>query len=186
MNVFYIGVDNPVEVSAAGVPSGQVNVSMSGQGGGTISRNADGSFNVKVTRPTAKGEAAIINVTAPGLSAKKDFRVKRIPDPVARLSKESSGTMGNGEFKAQRGVLAALDNFDFDARCDIVGFQLVRVARRQDPEIAVNGGGLYGAEARQLVDKAKPGDTYYYENVKAKCPGDVAARPINPMVFKIR
>lgn len=33
MNVFYMGVPNPVEVSAAGVPSAQVNVSMSGSGG---------------------------------------------------------------------------------------------------------------------------------------------------------
>jgi hypothetical protein len=30
MNVFYMGVDNPVEVSAAGVPSGQIKVSMDG------------------------------------------------------------------------------------------------------------------------------------------------------------
>ena len=42
MNVFYIGVDNPVEISVAGVPSNQVNVSMSG-GGGTINRNSDGT-----------------------------------------------------------------------------------------------------------------------------------------------
>lgn len=186
MNVFYIGVDNPVEVSAAGVPSNQVNVSMSGSGGGTISRSSDGGYSVKVSTPTRAGEFAKINVSAPGLNASKDFRVKRIPDPVARLSQESSGSMGNGEFKAQKGVGAYLDNFDFDARCEIVGYGLVRVAARQDPEFATNGGGSYGGEARALVDKARPGDTYYFENVKAKCPGDPAARTINPMVFKIR
>ena len=94
--------------------------------------------------------------------------------------------MGNGTFKAQRGVIAALDNFDFDARCNIMGFNLVRVAKRQDPEMAVNRGGTYGGEAKALVNKAKPGDKYFFENVKAKCPGDPAGRKINDMVFNIK
>lgn len=186
MNVFYIGVDNPVEVSAAGVPSAQVNVSMSGAGGGSISRNSDGTFNVKVTTPTPVGQFAKIVVSAPGLNASKDFRVKRIPDPVAKLSAKTGGGLTSGEFKAQAGVIAALDNFDFDARCNIEGFQLVRVAKRADPEFATNRGGRYVDEAQRLVDKATAGDRYFFDNVKAKCPGDPAGREINSMVFTIR
>ena len=64
MNVFYIGVDNPVAVSAAGVPSNQVQVSMTGSGGGSISRNSDGTFNVKVSTPTKLGEFAYVTVAA--------------------------------------------------------------------------------------------------------------------------
>jgi gliding motility-associated protein GldM len=185
MNVFYMGVDNPVAVSAAGVPSNQVQVSMSGAGGGSISRNGDGTFNVTVKSPTRKDEFAYINVSAPGLSEKREFRVKKIPDPVAKLSSSQGGVMGSGEFKAQRGLAAVLDNFDFDARCEIMGYTLVRVPRRQDPQLEGNKAGPYGAAARGLVDQAKAGDTYYFENVKAKCPGDAAGRDINSLVFKI-
>jgi hypothetical protein len=95
------------------------------------------------------------------------------------------GVMGSGEFKAQKGLFAVLDNFDFDAKCEIVGYQLVRVPRRQDPLIAANKGGGYNAEARGIIDQAKAGDTYYFENVKAKCPGDASGRDINQLVFKI-
>ncbi len=186
MNVFYIGVDNPVEVSAAGVPSAQVNVSMSGSGGGTIARNGDGTFNVKVTTPTPLGQFARIDVSAPGLNASKDFRVKRIPDPVARLSTKSGGGMSPGEFKAQAGVGAFLDNFDFDAKCNIEGFNLVRVAKRADPEFATNKGGRWIDESQRLIDKATAGDRYFFDNVKARCPGDQAGREINSMVFTIR
>lgn len=185
MNVFYMGVDNPVAVSAAGVPSNQVNVSMSGSGGGSISRNADGTFNVKVTTPTKLGEFAYVNVSAPGLTEKREFRVKRIPDPVAKLSSSMGGVMNSGEFKAQRGLFAVLENFDFDARCEILGYQLVRVPRRQDPQVEANKGGPYNAGPKGLVDQAKAGDTYYFENVKAKCPGDASGRDINQLVFKI-
>jgi len=185
MNVFYMGVPNPVEVSAAGVPSNQVQVSMSGAGGGTITRNGDGTFSVMVTSPTKKDEFAYVNVSAPGLSARKEFRTKRIPNPTAKLSSSEGGSMPSGEFKAQRGLFAVLDNFDFDAKCEIIGFQIVRVPRRQDPQPATNRGGPYGADAKAIVDQAKAGDTYYFEDVKAKCPGDAQGRTINQLVFKI-
>jgi hypothetical protein len=161
---------------------------MSGDGGGSIAPTGDGAnYIVKVSKPTPKGKFANINVSASGMqTVSRQFRVKRIPDPVARLSKKSSGAMSSGEFKVQSGVRAALDNFDFDARCTISGFRLVRVAPRQDPEFATNKGGKYGGDASRLVQKASPGDRFFFENVKCKCPGDIAQREINPMTFTIR
>ncbi|MCB9294887.1 MAG: gliding motility protein GldM [Lewinellaceae bacterium] len=180
MNVFYIGVDNPVAVSAAGISSNDLSVSISG-GGGSI-RGSGSNYIVTVSTP---GECRV-NVSGGGLRDSKVFRVKRIPDPVARLSKSQGGAMGNGEFKAQGGVGAFLDNFDFDATCTIQGYKLVYVAARQDPVEVVNGGARYNDAARRLVNKAKPGDIYYFDDVKARCPGDNVGRPINSMVFKIQ
>lgn len=186
MNVFYIGVDNPVEVSVAGVPSNQVNVKMAGAGGGNIKRNSDGTYNVSVNRPTKLNEYAKINVSAPGFNAGKDFRVKRIPDPVPKLSKSRGGVMSSGEFKAQGGVSAVLENFDFEAKCDLSGYRVVRVPRRADPEIAENPGAKYRQDARRIVNKARPGDRFFFENIKCRCPGDPAARDLGQMVFNIK
>ncbi len=181
MNVFYIGVDNPVAVAAAGVSSNELRVSASGAG--INLRGGNGKYTATVSQP---GESTI-SVSGGGLTNSSfKFRVKRIPDPVARLSKSSGGSMGSGEFKAQGGVGAFLDNFDFEATCVIQGFNLVYVPKRQDAVPVVNGGARYNDRARELVSRAKPGDIYYYENVKAKCPGDVAGREINPMVFTIK
>lgn len=181
MNVFYIGVDNPVVVSAAGISSNDLSVSISG-GGGSIKKVGSANYVVNVTTP---GECRV-NVSGGGLRDSKPFRVKRIPDPVARLSKSSGGAMGNGEFKAQGGVGAFLDNFDFDATCTIQGFTLVYVASRQDPVEVINAGPRYNDAAQRLVQRAKPGDIYYFDDVKARCPGDNVGRPINSMVFKIK
>ena len=185
MNVFYIGVDNPVAVSAAGVSSGDVKVSMSGPGGGTINKK-DGNYNVVVKTPTKKGEFAYINVSAPGLTAKSEFRVKRIPDPVAKLSKSRGGAMPSGEFKLQPGVFPVLEGFDFDAKCNITEFVIVRVPKRQDPEPARNSGGKFAGKALSVVKKATAGDKYFFENIKCKCPGDAASRNIGQMVFNIK
>jgi len=185
MNVFYIGVDNPVAVSAAGVASNKIKVSMSGAGGGTINK-ASGNFNVKVTKPTKKGEFAYINVSAPGLTEKREFRVKRIPDPVPKLGKARGGAMPSGQFQAQPGVFPVLEGFDFDAKCGITEFVVVRAPKRQDVQIVRNKGGKYTGEAASVIKKAKAGDRYFFENIKCKCPGDAAARNIGQMVFNIK
>ncbi|MBR9922552.1 MAG: gliding motility protein GldM [Bacteroidetes bacterium] len=182
MNVFYIGVDNPVSVSAAGISTNDLRVSING-GGGSISKTGSANYNVKVTAPT---DDCRVNVSGGGMSDSKVFRVKRIPDPVARLGNKQDGAMGNGTFKAQQGLIAWLDNFDFDAKCNIQGFRLVRVPKRQDPIEVVNSGGSYKSEAKRIVGQAKPGDTFYFFDVKARCPGDKAGRKVNSLVFNIK
>ena len=181
MNVFYIGVDNPISVSAAGVNSNDLKVSVSG-GGGKLKKINSNSWNITVSQP---GECKV-NVNAGPLKDSKGFRVKRIPDPVARLGKKEDGGMGNGEFKAQQGLIAWLDNFDFDAKCRIQGFTVVRVPKREDPIESINPKGTYNAKSKRIVNAAKPGDTFFFRDVKARCPGDSAGRKINSLVFNIR
>ncbi len=182
MNVFYIGVDNPISVSAAGVSSNQLQVSGAGSGI-SLKPNGVGKYIANVSTPGV----AKITVTGGGLTPTTfEFRVKRIPDPQARLSNSAGGAIGSGEMKAQGGVGAFLDNFDFDAKCEVVGFVLSYQAKRQDLVEVTNVGARFGDSARRLLDQARPGDAYYFDNVKAKCPGDQNSRLINSMVFKIR
>lgn len=186
MNVFYIGVDNPVEVSAAGVSTNNLKVNMSGAGEGVIKRQSDGTYMVNVSKQTRNGEFAKINVSAPGVSVSKDFRVKRIPDPVPTLSGKKGGSIGNGELRAQQALIPTLEGFDFDARCSIKGFQLIRSAKREDPVMNTNQGGKFDPKSKELVNKAKPGDIYVFDNIKCNCPGDIAARTLPSVVFKVQ
>ena len=181
MNVFYIGVDNPISVSAAGIPSSSVRVNISG-GGGKVRKTGTNNYMVNVTTP---GECRV-NVSGEGMRDSKVFRVKRIPNPEARLGNKNGGAIGSGEFKAQAGVLAILEGFDFDARCAIDRFEMVYVAPRQDAVLAQNQGPRFNAKSARLKGRAKPGDTFYFRDVRAKCPGDKNTRKINDMVFNIR
>ncbi len=183
MNVFYIGVDNPVSISAAGVPSAQLKVDAAGAGISLASQGG-GQYICKVTQ---QGECTIA-LSGGGLTNTVfKFRAKRIPTPVPALSDKKGGTMPNGTFKAQQGIIPTLEGFDFDAKCQIMGFRCVRVAPRQDPEIKLNdAGGRFGGDVNGLIQKAKPGDRYIFEDIKARCPGDQAGRELNDMTFLIK
>jgi gliding motility-associated protein GldM len=180
MNVFYIGVENPISVSAAGVSSNDLKVSGSGV---NLSNKGGGHYIVTASTP---GEASV-TVAAPGVSQTFKYRVKRIPDPVPMLGAKHKGKpMGNGEFKAQSFVDGVLEQFDFDARCEVVGYEFTYLPKRQDPISRQNAGKKFNGEVAELVGKAKPGDAYFFDDIKCKCPGDQAARNIGGLAFKIR
>lgn len=180
MNVFYVGVDNPVTIAAAGVKTADMKVSISGA---TMS----GSGSSRVVKATKPGKAVVtVRDAEKNKSYPFEFRVKRIPDPVVRLGKKTDGAMGSGEFKAQPGLAAWLDNFDFDARCQVQSYTMYYTAKRQDPVELKGKGGRFSGEIAQVVRRAKPGDQYAFTEVKARCPGDKTGRRVNGLAFKIR
>jgi len=185
MNVFYIGVDNPVDISAAGSNSHSISVNMGGAGGGIIRKTANGNYVVNVTTPTRRGEYAEVKVVAEGMNVNKQFRVKRIPDPIPKLSGKKSGAMSSGEFKLQKKLFAVLENFDFEAECKIEEFRLVRVPKYKDAIAAYNKGANYNSETLSLIAKAKPSDKFYFEDIKCRCPGDNRVRDLGFTLFKI-
>lgn len=180
MNVFYIGVDNPVTVSAAGVASNDVRVRLNGPA--TIS----GSGSKYTVRGNDRGEAEII-VTAEGQNLGTfPFRVERIPNPIPMVGNSRGGKVPSSQFKAQTGMRAVLEDFAFDARCAISGFELVYVPKREDAVPSTNAGGSFNTKSKNMVRMASPGDKYYANNIRAKCPGDKVTREIGTMVFDIQ
>ena len=180
MNVFYMGVENPVTVSAAGVASNSVRVSISGPA------KITGSGSNYVVRGSGQGDATV-SVSANGESLGSfPFRVKRIPNPVPVVGNSSGGTIKTTSFKGQKGIFAKLENFDFDARCDIAGYNFVYVPKREDAQQSVNVGANFNQKSRQLVSRGKPGDVYYANNIKARCPGDQGPRNLGSIAFQLQ
>ncbi len=181
MNVFYIGVDNPISVAAAGVASGDVRVNVTGD----ATKKSGNNTNLVISG--TKQGTATVSVSAKGQTLGSfDFRVKRIPDPIPMVGNSKGGKIAANVFKAQAGLYAFLENFDFEARCSIVGYELVYVPQRRDAVRSTNGGGNFTTGSKALVTRAAPGDTYYMQNIKATCPGDPVSRDIGTMVFAIQ
>lgn len=97
-----------------------------------------------------------------------------------------TGNISAGEFKAQLGLIAWLDDFDFDAKCTVQSYTLYYTPRRNDPVTLQGVGGTFNGKINQVVRQAKSGDQYAFVNVKVKCPGDKAGRKANSLYFKIR
>ena len=97
-----------------------------------------------------------------------------------------TGNITASEFKAQLGLIAWLDNFDFDAKCIVDSYTLYYTAKRKDPVMLNARGGKFKGMMNKIIKQAASGDQYTFTNVKVKCPGDVVGRPANSLYFKIR
>jgi len=184
MNVLYVGVDNPLSITAAGISSNELQVSASGAGI-NISQTGTGKYNATVSE---QGNATI-TLSGGGLeSTSYNFRTKIIPDPIPTLSGKHGGNIGNGEFKAQRALIPQLENFDFDARCEILSYTLFRIPKpgTGDPIANVNQGGAFDATTRSLIDRASPNDRYFFEDVRVRCPGWAGGKNVGTVSFKIQ
>ncbi len=180
MNVFYVGVDNPFSVSAAGVSSQDVRVSASGT---AINKIGNGKYNVKPTKP---GKATITVSGGELPTTSFEYRVKPIPTPIAKLGNKLSGKMSPNEFKLYKEIKPILENFDFNANCKIIGYEMIRVDKHGDGFPSNNSGAKYNNKSTRFANQAQRGDKYYFENIKAKCPGDTRSRKLNSLFFKIQ
>lgn len=183
MNVFYIGVDNPVTCAITGIADSKVNASISN---GTISRSGGGgTYNVRVTQ---QGNATVTlsgpSYDGSNFSGSNEFRVKRIPDPVVMLGKEKPGVMASGAFKAQQGLRAVLEDFDFDARFDVVAFEITLASKGADLQIAPNNGAKFSGRAADIIRNAKPNDIVFFDKIRAKGP-DGSTRDLGSVSYKI-
>ncbi|RYD96666.1 MAG: gliding motility protein GldM [Sphingobacteriales bacterium] len=181
MNVMYIGVPNPVTISASGYNLNDVTWSMEGA---NIKSTGPGKYDVFVDKPNYQGVDYVVTATnkAGGRVevARGKIRVKSIPSPIIRLGKVvGAGMMGTGELKAQPGLAAELENFDFDYRYLVTSYSVLLLQKGSDVAEPARGSGPMFSDnnaVRDLINRARPGDRLIFESIKVKGPG-VPERP---------
>jgi gliding motility-associated protein GldM len=180
MNVLYIGVPNPVSVSAPGIAKEKLHVSISS---GSLS-GAAGHYTANVT---ALGEVTVTvsGEIAPGKTAvlgSSLFRVKRIPDPKPQFAGKSGGNTSTANIKAQDRVFAKLENFDFDAKFNVTRFTILIAKPRQDVIIIPGTGNELTPAMRSAMNNIAPGTTVEFKDIIAVGP-DGTQRGLDPIVL---
>ena len=178
MNVLYIGVDNPLTITA-GVGSEKVNASFTG---GSISRVRGASW---VAKPKTPGEQRI-NVIVEGKSTPVTFRVKYLPDPAAFVGSKRGGSIGSADFKAMGGVIARLLDSEFEAPFRVVSYTVGAIGGKyQVYQIAKNQGNRWNGTAKQLIDGAVPGTSVFFDEIRVVGP-DGRERTLPQMSFNLK
>jgi gliding motility-associated protein GldM len=188
MNVLYIGVPNPIEITASGVPAEKLSVSMSG--GGSISKaGAAGAYNALVKTPGKVNINVSANIDGQTKSlGSREFRVKRVPDPVATVGSDAAnkrgGTISKAVLAAQAGVKAELENFDFDMKFTVVSFKVSATVRGFTQD-AASTSAAFTAQQKQIIQQVGSGSKIYIEDIKAKGP-DGSIRSLGTICFKLK
>ncbi len=164
--IFYIGLPNPISVSGGTKGDEATQVSIDN---GSLSKTNPGKYDVTVT----SGTEANVTVTVDGKSTPFHFRVKPIPDPVAKVGNSKGGKISANMFKSQQGLRADLENFIFEGvKYNVVSYTLYATGKgfTENPGIAQNNGAAFTPDSRRIIDRCINGTTVTFDDIKAVGP----------------
>jgi len=178
MNVFYVGVENPIRISVPGIAAENLRHSITN---GKIVEK-DGEF---VVFPKAPGKSCDITV---GIKGGQDlqtlrFRVKTVPNPVAKISGKIGGVITKSLLMASWGIKAELEDFDFNMQFKVVGFNLF-VTQDGYTKESSSDGARFTSGQKKIIKKLRRGQRLGIDNIRAKGP-DGKIRKLQSLSFKI-
>jgi len=171
MNVFYRGLDNPVEISVPGVASDKLTATISGDH--KLTRAADGTF---IVRPGASPEANItVTATMPDGSKKtmppRKFRVKRVPDPVPVFAGKvpTDRSIAKGDLQVAVGVAARMENFDFEVATTVRSFRMTATVGGNIVEKESNSNKVT-ADMKAMLEQVRKGNLVMLSEIRVAMP----------------
>jgi len=192
MNVLYQGIDNPIDISVPGVGSDKLIVKMTN---GNITKgrvmnartkeNYPGGF---IANPTTVGQTAQIIVSA-DVNGKQmsfapyEFRVRSLPNPIAKFADLTDGTVDKNVALAQQALFAVLENFEFDLVYTVTSFTVSINDKGFDIEKTSNSNRLTD-EQKALISGLTRGKKLIFSGIKAVGP-DKKTRDLPAVILKI-
>ena len=179
-NTGIVGLDLPLTIVAEGVPCEKLRVNA--QTGSlwqtdpcryAFRGNQPGTYVIQVFHDTVLLDQTLI-------------RLKRWPNPSVRLGNKHSGRIGFGEFKAQGGLIAWIDNLDIDAKGQVVDFQVQLIRYQEAYYVQKNIGGRFEESLKKAFEQLEPGDQVHFSKIRVRMPGESGSREMPSLFFTIR
>jgi gliding motility-associated protein GldM len=192
MNVLYQGIDNPIDISVPGVGSDKLKPKMTNgeiKTGKVVNartkENYPGNF---IANPTTVGQSAQIIVSA-DVNGKQmtfppyEFRVRSLPDPIAKFSNLKDGNIDKNLAVAQQALFAVLENFEFDLVYTVTEFTLSINQKGFDIEEVSKSNKLTDKQ-KDLIGRLTRGQKLFFTGIKAVGP-DKKTRDLPAVILKI-
>ncbi len=183
MNVFFMGLENPVQISAIGATPENTRIKISNA---TFRRVDD--FNYVVEPTQNYGEAVIkVSATIDGrvVTYKNQvYRLKRVPDPVAKVNSKSGGKISKEELAAQVGIGAVLEDFFFDYQFVVQRFTVTSTVNTFT-EFEPSSSYKFTQKQKDLINKVPRNQRVFIENIYA-LGNDGEERELLPIIFTIQ
>jgi hypothetical protein len=171
MNVVYLGFENPMTVMVNDLPDSLVVLTADW---GTIHKRDAHKYLWRADCNNIKSSVTFIvqEKHTGDILQLYTCRTKPILATMTLGGKygSSSLTCGVGEFKAQGGIIMLVINVDIQAQCDVEYFTVIHARGKGHDLVTLrNYGGRFNPKVYAEINKAKPGDVYYFTDVKYNC-----------------
>lgn len=176
MNVLYAGFENPVSVSASGVPANKITLTMTG---GSLTAQGNGKY---IARPEKVGTDVTFNVTGVVNGRTQSmgtysFKVRKLPDPTAYITVGTDNFRGGRLSKASilgaKSLGAAIDDGLLNIPFRVLGFEAVFFDRMGNTVISVSQTANFTDAQKELVRELRRGQRFYLSKVRCIGPDGI-------------
>ncbi len=184
MNVFYIGVDNPVSISAPGVPTENLQPSISS--GATLNRVDNGSYIVNLdpgTREVTITVNAMIGDEMRNMGQSR-FRGRDIPTPVPTIAGRREGRIDRQVLARAGQIIAQTEGFEFDARFNIASFTMTTVTAGEFRSYPATGN-RFTDDMIRVIENARSNQEITFRDIITAPGPDGRERNLSAIAFTI-
>jgi gliding motility-associated protein GldM len=186
MNVFYRGLENPFDVGGGGIPHENLEVTMTN---GSVAKRGN-SFIIRPNELDEQGRRTTVSVHANvggqrRLLGTTNWRVKKVPDPVAQVAGQTGGTIRKERLLVEDGVMAVLEDFDFDFKYTVTQFRIEVSGAGGYTNHWESSNNRFTEDQKEQFRRLNPNSLVYIANIKA-VGSDGITRDLDPISFKIQ
>ncbi len=187
MNVFYIGVDNPVSISSPGLPQDKIRPVIST---GILKKDPKSNdWIVRIDKKPAGKSIATVSATAE-LDGKvlqlgsSEFRVKRVPDPIAEIAGQTGGSIDKNVLLASGAIIPNMEDFNFDLYFIVTSYTFATIINGDFIPKNIRGN-QFTPEVVNLIKNGKSKQKFFFENIQSQGP-DGTIRALNPVNLELK
>ncbi len=184
MNVFYVGVDNPVSISAPGIPSENLRPAISS--GASLRRVDNGSYIVNLepgTRDVTISVNALVDNDLRNMGESR-FRGRNIPDPVAYIAGRREGRMDRQLLSRAGRIVAQMEGFEFDAAFNIASFRMTTTIAGEYRSYPATGN-AFSEDMIRVIESARGGQEITFRDIITERGPDGTTRNLGAIAFTI-
>jgi gliding motility-associated protein GldM len=187
MNVLYIGVDNPVSISAPGIPDERIQSSIDH---GVLKRDAEGKdWLIRIDKMPKGVNKAYVSASADIEGdqlplGRAEFRVKRVPTPTAEIAGQTDGKIDKNRLLAAAAIIPNMRDFEFEIYYEVTGYTFATILNGDWIPKNVRGN-RFTDEINGIIRNGKRQQKFFFENIQAKGP-DGSTRSLNPVNLELK
>ena len=147
------------------------------------------SFIVRPTDLDEQGRKTKVSVYASINGSRKligttDWRVKKVPDPVAQVAGIAGGDIRKERLQIEDGVMAVLVDFDFDFKYRVTSFEVQTTIAGGYTDIKSSNSNRFTPEQKEQLKRVQPQSIVYISKIQA-VGDDGSTRNLDPISFKV-
>ena len=185
LDMIYIGLDNPMSITVAGVSPRNVTARATGV---NLRQVGGGKYKALGSKP---GNATIsVSATIKGRNmpmGRRTFRVRPVPNPVFKAGAIGFGkpTISLNALKFQGAATAPLLNFIYEGvKFKVVGYNFTALGRKTNGPLDIKGRSASLAPIKGALNRLRAGDFITFTGIKVIGP-DGKVRPIANVAAKL-